>query len=411
MIERNVEQHAEEAAFLWLLRDRAACSPAYTRADMAHLDERVEAHLDGLRVAGEAAWEICKRSLALDDAGEVFALSELAIETQRWQELAATLDATVHEPALQRGIVSAMGWAAWERVETAVLAMIAPQGPADLKLLGLAGAMAHRRSIEGLLEHCLASEHPRLRCRALRACGELGARHLVAEITAQAQQVTAAEADQGLRFWASWALVLLGERQWTNVLWDIAFSGSAYAPRALDLAVRASAPVETSRLLQVMRMRPDMILSAIDGAAASGEPSHIGWLLECLGSPEQCRRAALALCTIAGIDLQGEQAVAKPPPGAPEGPTDDPDDDDVAVDADGDLLWPDCDALGLICHARQSAIGPGQRHLLGKPIAGAWLEELLASASQHHRRAAAFELVLMRPGSVLPETRSPAFRR
>lgn len=49
-----VSQHAEEAAFLWLLRDRAVYAPHYSLADLSELDDRVEAHLDGLRIAGDA---------------------------------------------------------------------------------------------------------------------------------------------------------------------------------------------------------------------------------------------------------------------------------------------------------------------------------------------------------------------
>ena len=53
-----VEQHAEEAAFLWPLRDTGVDAPHYKRHHLARLDERVEAHVDGLRVAGEAGWRI-----------------------------------------------------------------------------------------------------------------------------------------------------------------------------------------------------------------------------------------------------------------------------------------------------------------------------------------------------------------
>ncbi|MBW2737521.1 MAG: hypothetical protein JRE64_01460, partial [Deltaproteobacteria bacterium] len=54
VIESIVEQHAEEAAFLWLLRDAAVQAPHYSLNDLADMDERVEANNDGLRVAGEA---------------------------------------------------------------------------------------------------------------------------------------------------------------------------------------------------------------------------------------------------------------------------------------------------------------------------------------------------------------------
>ncbi len=69
-----VEQHAEEAAFLWLLRDKAVDAPHYARRHLARLDERVEAHVDGLRVAGEAGREIAWKQLEqFGETGEMFA--------------------------------------------------------------------------------------------------------------------------------------------------------------------------------------------------------------------------------------------------------------------------------------------------------------------------------------------------
>ena len=55
VIKAIIEQHAEEAAFLWTTRDRAVHSPNYSLKDLSGLEERVEAHLDGLRVAEELA--------------------------------------------------------------------------------------------------------------------------------------------------------------------------------------------------------------------------------------------------------------------------------------------------------------------------------------------------------------------
>ncbi len=58
-----IEQHAEDAAFNWLLRDRAVSEPHYDLADLAHLDDRVEANIDGLRIAGDEGWEICREAM------------------------------------------------------------------------------------------------------------------------------------------------------------------------------------------------------------------------------------------------------------------------------------------------------------------------------------------------------------
>ncbi|WP_339137049.1 MAG: hypothetical protein WGN25_03685 [Candidatus Electrothrix sp. GW3-4] len=73
-IEDIITQHAEDAAFLWLLRDSAVYEPHYDLKDLAELDNRVEAHLDGLRIAGDVGWEICKDALSYQEPGEAFSI-------------------------------------------------------------------------------------------------------------------------------------------------------------------------------------------------------------------------------------------------------------------------------------------------------------------------------------------------
>lgn len=52
VITEIVSQHAEEAAFLWLLRSNAIRQPHYALKDLVKLDERVEAHLDAVPATG-----------------------------------------------------------------------------------------------------------------------------------------------------------------------------------------------------------------------------------------------------------------------------------------------------------------------------------------------------------------------
>jgi uncharacterized protein (TIGR02270 family) len=80
IIETIVSQHAEEAAFLWLQRDGAVHEPHYSLKDLAKLDDRVEAHLDGLRIAGEGGWSLCRKNLEIKEPGEVFAAGVLALK-------------------------------------------------------------------------------------------------------------------------------------------------------------------------------------------------------------------------------------------------------------------------------------------------------------------------------------------
>jgi len=110
IIEKIVSQHAEEAAFLWTMRERAVGAQHYSLRSVARLDERLEAHLDGLRVAGEPGWEICKEALGLEGPGEVFAAAVLAFESGHEDWMTTVLEVATRSPELARGLVSALGW-------------------------------------------------------------------------------------------------------------------------------------------------------------------------------------------------------------------------------------------------------------------------------------------------------------
>ena len=66
---------------------------------MARLDVRLEAHLDGLRVAGPPGWEIAKAQLVeVGGPGEVFATAVLAFEGGDEAKVKEVLTAGVATP-------------------------------------------------------------------------------------------------------------------------------------------------------------------------------------------------------------------------------------------------------------------------------------------------------------------------
>ncbi|OAP34576.1 hypothetical protein AU381_24960 [Sinorhizobium glycinis] len=78
-----VRQHAEMAAFLWTQYDWHLLhpdeNPDMDEARLARLVERLEAHLDGLRVAGSAGLEIAKeRYTEFPEVGELFVVRMLS---------------------------------------------------------------------------------------------------------------------------------------------------------------------------------------------------------------------------------------------------------------------------------------------------------------------------------------------
>jgi uncharacterized protein (TIGR02270 family) len=150
IIESIIAQHAEEAAFLWLLRDAACHEPHYRLKDLAKLDDRVEAHIDGLRIAGDEGRSVCEEVWALKDAGEIFAASELAFESSDHSWISKVLEAAASAPELSRGAVSALGWLLYDQA-SAQIGPLLGSGDANLCRIGLAASVAQRRDPGGHL--------------------------------------------------------------------------------------------------------------------------------------------------------------------------------------------------------------------------------------------------------------------
>ena len=66
-------EHLEELEYLWGQRRAALDDPGYTPRELAHLEERIEAHVQGLLVAGEGLLPLVREGLGSDDATVVFA--------------------------------------------------------------------------------------------------------------------------------------------------------------------------------------------------------------------------------------------------------------------------------------------------------------------------------------------------
>ena len=216
VISTIVSQHAEEAAFLWLLRSNAVSAPHYSLKDLAKLDGRVEAHLDGLRVAGEPGWELCKAGLGNGENGEVFAASVMAFESGVESRIQAVLDVVQKTTELSTGLISALEWIAYEQVSIHIERLLYSESP-TIQRVGLAAKVVHRKDPGPVLQTMLSSSDVSLRGRALKAVGELGRKNLASLVSSPLTVE-----DSSLRWWAAWSGALLGDGVAIPVLQQIA---------------------------------------------------------------------------------------------------------------------------------------------------------------------------------------------
>ncbi len=400
-----IEQHAEEAAFNWLLRDSAVAEPHYSLADLAHLDDRIEANIDGLRIAGDAGWDICREAMEIGEPGEIFTAGVLAFESQAPERMDALLAAVEEDVELQRALCSALGWIEFHQVVGPANKLL----DADLvyiKRMALGAHAIHRQDIGPALATYISDADSRVRSRSLKAAGELGRIDLLGTVLDYFK-----DKDEKCRFYAAWSAVLLGNNAGIDRLKRIVEAQSVYDQRACELAVRKMDHGHAVQWLNELGRHSLSIRLAIKGYGALGDPQAIPRLIEMMQVPELARPAGEAFSMITGVDIAYEDLETDVPEDFQAGPTEDPEDEDVEMDPDEDLPWPDPELLGAWWHANQKSFQSGNRYLAGHAISSENCMHVLINGFQRPRMAAAMELTLLNPGRPLFEVRAPGYRQ
>ena len=132
-----------------------------------------------------------------------------------------------------------------------------------------------------------------------------------------------------------------------------------------------------------------------------GDPRFVPWLIERMAEPEISRLSGEAFCWITGADLARMDLETLQAPPLPEHPSDDPNDDDVSLDEDDSLPWPDVvkvQAWWAKQTSMHAAAGAGQRLFEGEaPSAGA-AQRVLREGTQRRRARAALLACVLQPG-------------
>jgi uncharacterized protein (TIGR02270 family) len=374
--------------------------------DLAKLDTRLAAHLDGLLIAGNEGWRLCVEGLTANEAGEIFTAAVVAFEWNDTQRVELILKAGAVEARLTDGITSALGWLTPERAEGYARALVSVESSA-LRRVGLAAFANHRRNPDDALRAALRDPDPAPKARALKAVGELGRTDL-----AQQASLAASAEDPEVRFWGAWSAALLtGSLSELSHLQKVAGDNHPRNPEALQIVARRSSLPEAKAWQKKLAQRPEQMRVALSAAGHIGDPDAIPWLIEQMKLLPLARLAGEAFTFITGIDLAYRNLERKPPEDFNAGPTEDPKDENVEMDPDDNLPWPEPALVQKWWEKNRGQFQNGTRYLLGKPMTPDWLKTVLRDGRQRQRAAAALELAIRNPGQPLFNVKAPGFRQ
>ncbi|MDG4888086.1 HEAT repeat domain-containing protein [Mesorhizobium sp. WSM4887] len=285
-----VRQHAEQAAFFWAKRDTLMQADPPNLAVVAMVDGRLEANLDGLRIAGSAAWPIVVAAYEdFPDKGELFLYAWMAIEQSESRRLAEAVELGRQSEDDACGLIGALAWHKPQAIAAEVRHWISAQD-AFKRFLGISACLGHGVDPKQMLSRLVRDPDARVRAASLRLAGKLRRTDLVEELRA------ALEDGQGQpRFWAAWALTELGSGDLASAeLRKVAVGGGPDAMRALRAAVKAAPDKDVRAWMGGLLKSPETAAVAVRGAGMLGDRTLLHWLIHQMRAPSLAASAGAA---------------------------------------------------------------------------------------------------------------------
>ena len=389
----------DDAPFLWLIRETVVRSPHGRLFDLVRHDERLTAHLAGVRVHAARVGTTIRREFDHDGPASGLLAAWLAL-TVGDNDFFGRLAAAGPAEGQFRAVTAALIWSEQsvgrQTIDTLHLCAL-PIGRA----IAIAALGARRSDPGPSLARALSDPSPLVRARAYRTTGQLGRADLLPQL-----RPGLTDPDPECRFWSAWAAARMGAAEPLDTLADIAWNNLPRAVRALDILLRRLDVPQANAWLREFAKLPGRQRDLIRATGVIGDPLYIPWLIEHMADNATARLAGEAFSMITGLDLAYRDLDRRPPADLHSGPNDDPADENVALDEDENLPWPDPARIGPWWTANRARFSPGTACFLGTPKASAdWLEAL-SDAFQRQRHAAALELAIRQPDKAMFEVRA-----
>jgi uncharacterized protein (TIGR02270 family) len=401
-----VSQHLEEASSLRAVRSFLVRAPQIRLPQLGRADERLLAHFDGLSVAGDQGFEWAQAGLTAPGLGSAFVLAVLCLERRDTAQLDRLQAANEDERDSSRALVSALGWVSAASLRGLISTLLnAPQ--ASKRWLGIAACGAHRVDPGPALTAALRQEEPKLLALALRTAARVGRADLLPDILHRL-----AHPHPAVQLAAAASAVLLGERGPAyNALQALALAAGEGQIEALRLALLAADPGTARRIVRQLASQGASLRTTIRASAWAGDVQAVPWLIKQMAQESHARAAGEAFSFLTGADLARLELERPQPEGFESGPSEDPADENVGLDEDEGLPWPDRPRIQAWWQAQAQRFATDVRLLAGAPADTAQCMQVLTHATQRQRQAAALLSSLAQPGRVLFNIAAPAHRQ
>lgn len=378
--------------------------PHYSIDDLYKLDRRIDAHIDALFLSGEQGIKVCEKLLESSQPGEMFAVVCTALLNRDEKLLRSALEQIPYNPKSIDGLIDAMLWVSQEDAKS-VFDICSNSTDFYLQAAAISAMATRRKDVDpAILKSLLYSEIPDLQCRALRLIGELRVfslrEHLAEFINSD---------DQLLSFYAASSSVLLGIESARKKLITLASDKKfELADIAAVYAIRGNNPVDSKRIWEFFLSNTSTVRAGLIALGSSGLADNVQILFQYMSDPQYSRVCGEMVSMITGINIEKSDLDTQPPSDYQDSINDNPQDIEVALQADHFLPWPDLEKLGKWWDQNRSSFKPETRYLAGKEIDNISLQTILRSGFQRQRFAAALELVLCNGNPVLFNTRAPS---
>lgn len=404
VIQPIVLRHAEDVAFYWMQRDARKRSPLMSFTRLQHFDRLLEAHLDGLRVAGNVGWEHAFKNLQRwKGAGEAFVAYVLAVESGNRERLTALWDVVEKNPdVMMKGLISALGWVDEATALSWMNFWIPLADHPRLQEIALRAFSIRRLTPSITLDDLYASTDAAVRAAVSRLIGSNGLTSHVSllmhgtkdgDITVQEAAAIAllqlGQADQGIaELWqasAHWNAIADQSKGWAR---DHAIERAERAARYIGYACRT----QSSGLNSILQKLPHR--QALFALGHYGDPATMPAIKEAMGRKDLTRLAGWAFTTITGIDLDKHRLSAPPP----ELDENEDERQTPLQDPDVGLPWPHPTLVAEWWQNNSAHFASGSYLLYGKPVGNQTHHiALLQQGVQSARWAAAINMAMAHP--------------